>query len=102
MTYDRARRVLVVFGGINTATPSMDNTETWEWSAAAGFAKRKTPLETFDAVDPNRKLTLEESPWLLEAKGGKDSHGKTPGLTGVCSCPRNLQAHSADITDRQT
>jgi uncharacterized protein YfaS (alpha-2-macroglobulin family) len=42
---------------------------------ATGFAKRTTPLETFDAIDPNRKLALEESPWLLEAKGGKDPRG---------------------------
>lgn len=39
---------------------------------AAQFAKRDTPLETFDTKDPNRKLLLEESPWLIEAKGGKD------------------------------
>jgi uncharacterized protein YfaS (alpha-2-macroglobulin family) len=38
---------------------------------AAKFAKRDTPLETFDGMDPNRKLTLEEAPWLQEAKGGK-------------------------------
>lgn len=42
---------------------------------AARFAARKTPLEPFDAIDPNRKLQLEESPWLLEAKGGKDPRG---------------------------
>ncbi|MBK7858478.1 MAG: hypothetical protein IPJ65_07610 [Archangiaceae bacterium] len=37
---------------------------------AAKFAKRDTPLETFDGMDPNRKLQLEEAPWLEEAKGG--------------------------------
>jgi uncharacterized protein YfaS (alpha-2-macroglobulin family) len=37
---------------------------------AAAFAKRDTPLETFDAADPNRRLALEETPWLVEAKGG--------------------------------
>src|SRR4029079_16551659 len=37
---------------------------------AEGVAKRTTPLETFDAIDPNRKLALEESPWLVQAKGG--------------------------------
>ncbi len=41
---------------------------------AAKFAKRDTPLETFDSADPNRKTALEESPWLVESKGGdKDS-----------------------------
>lgn len=38
-------------------------------------ARREGPLETFDALDPNRKLALEESPWLIEAKGGKDPLG---------------------------
>ncbi len=33
------------------------------------LAKRSTQYETFDALDPNRKMTLEESPWLLESQG---------------------------------
>ncbi|NMB74100.1 MAG: hypothetical protein GYA21_03105 [Myxococcales bacterium] len=32
--------------------------------------KRKTRLETFDEPDPNRKMALEETPWLIQAKGG--------------------------------
>jgi uncharacterized protein YfaS (alpha-2-macroglobulin family) len=39
---------------------------------AAEFSKRPTRLETWDAADPNRKMTLEESPWVEEAKGGAD------------------------------
>ncbi|MCA2979861.1 MAG: hypothetical protein INH37_16420, partial [Myxococcaceae bacterium] len=39
---------------------------------AADLAKRKTPLERFDAPDPNLALGLEETPWLLEARGGDD------------------------------
>ncbi len=49
------------------------------YPAVAQLAKqlsaRKTPLETFDAADPNRKLALEESPWLVEARGGGDPTG---------------------------
>ncbi len=41
---------------------------------AKELAKRETVLERFDAPDPNRKMTLEESPWLVEAQGG-DAHG---------------------------
>jgi len=45
---------------------------------AAEFSKRGTPLESWDAADPNRKMALEEMPWLAEAKGGKDAgHGLT-------------------------
>jgi alpha-2-macroglobulin len=39
---------------------------------AQEFAKRPTRLETWDAADPNRKMTLEESPWLEQARGGRD------------------------------
>lgn len=28
-------------------------------------------LETFQETDPNRKMTLEESPWLAESRGGR-------------------------------
>jgi uncharacterized protein YfaS (alpha-2-macroglobulin family) len=38
---------------------------------AAAFASRRTKLETWDAQDPSRKLALEETPWILEAKGGQ-------------------------------
>jgi uncharacterized protein YfaS (alpha-2-macroglobulin family) len=37
---------------------------------AAGFSKRTTQLESFDAPDPNRKMALEETPWLVESRGG--------------------------------
>jgi len=40
---------------------------------AAKFSKRDTPLETFDGMDPNRKIQLEEAPWLELAKGGKNA-----------------------------
>lgn len=39
-------------------------------SMSKKLAARTTPLETFDALDPNRKIALEETPWLLDAKGG--------------------------------
>ncbi|MDL2717572.1 MAG: alpha-2-macroglobulin family protein [Acidobacteriota bacterium] len=38
---------------------------------AAEMAKRTTPLESWDATDPNRKMALEETPWLVNAKGGR-------------------------------
>jgi uncharacterized protein YfaS (alpha-2-macroglobulin family) len=37
---------------------------------AAEMGKRTTQLETFDQTDPNRKIALEETPFLVEAKGG--------------------------------
>ncbi len=48
-----------------------------QYPAVARMAKelsaRPTRLETWDAADPNRKMALEETPWLQEAKGGADS-----------------------------
>ncbi len=40
---------------------------------AEALSKRDTVYETFDQADPNRKMSLEESPWLIEAQGGKDA-----------------------------
>ncbi len=40
---------------------------------AQEFSKRDTRLETWDSADPNRKMALEETPWLTEARGGKDA-----------------------------
>ena len=39
---------------------------------AKDFAARKSQLEKFDGEDPNRRMSLEETPWLREAKGGSD------------------------------
>lgn len=40
---------------------------------AKDFSKRKSQLESWDEPDPNRKMLLEETPWLQEAKGGAES-----------------------------
>lgn len=38
---------------------------------AQEMAKRDTQYERFDAADPNRKMALEETPWLRESRGGE-------------------------------
>ncbi|MFH1177590.1 MAG: alpha-2-macroglobulin family protein, partial [Acidobacteriota bacterium] len=55
---------------------------------AQEMAKRETRLETWDSTDPNRKMALEETPWLVEAKGGDD---RGLGLTNVLD-PRIARA----------
>jgi len=40
---------------------------------AKELSKRDTIYETFDAADPNRKMALEETPWLDVARGGQDA-----------------------------
>ncbi|MEO8277791.1 MAG: alpha-2-macroglobulin family protein [Thermoanaerobaculia bacterium] len=40
---------------------------------AEEMSKREAPLERFDASDPNRRMALEETPWLRESRGGEKS-----------------------------
>jgi alpha-2-macroglobulin len=39
---------------------------------AKEFSSRQTQLDQWDAPDPNRKMALEETPWLEMAKGGTE------------------------------
>jgi uncharacterized protein YfaS (alpha-2-macroglobulin family) len=41
---------------------------------ARKFAGRETRLEAWESTDPNRKLLLEETPWLIRAEGGGDEN----------------------------
>jgi len=43
---------------------------------AQKMSKRQTQYLEWNQEDPNRKLTLEETPWLFEAKGGEDDMSK--------------------------
>ncbi|MEM6796156.1 MAG: alpha-2-macroglobulin family protein, partial [Acidobacteriota bacterium] len=43
--------------------------------AARLAAERDTPLEEWNDPDPNRRLLLEETPWLRHARGGEDVEG---------------------------
>ncbi|HVT60280.1 MAG TPA: MG2 domain-containing protein [Thermoanaerobaculia bacterium] len=45
-------------------------------SMAQELAKRETRYETWDSLDPNRKMALEETPWLAAAQGG-DREGES-------------------------
>ncbi|HEY0709951.1 MAG TPA: alpha-2-macroglobulin family protein, partial [Polyangia bacterium] len=38
---------------------------------AGDLGKRQTQLETFAGADPNRKMALEETPFLVESQGGR-------------------------------
>ncbi len=50
---------------------------------AEKFSQRQTPLESFDQSDLNRKMALEESPWVLESKGGAGSSEPDERLRAV-------------------
>ncbi len=55
---------------------------------AQDLSKRETVYETFDAADPNRKMALEETPWLETARGGAEAG---PGVEKVLD-PRVARA----------
>ena len=40
---------------------------------AAKLAERDVRFETWDAADPNRKMALEETPWLQTSRGGAEA-----------------------------
>jgi len=40
---------------------------------AAQLSQRETRFEPWDAADPNRKMALEETPWLVTARGGGEA-----------------------------
>ncbi len=42
---------------------------------AQEFSKRETRYESWDQADPNRKMMLEETPWVVEAQGGAEGPG---------------------------
>jgi len=50
-----------------------------KYPAVARMAKelsaRETPLEAWNEPDPNRKMLLEETPWLRSARGGETPEG---------------------------
>jgi uncharacterized protein YfaS (alpha-2-macroglobulin family) len=45
---------------------------------AAELSKRDTPLPAWNADDPNRKMLLEETPWLAESRGEEKRPPGTP------------------------
>lgn len=64
---------------------------------AKEFSTRKTPLEAWgDKEDPNRKISLEESPWLQESRGHlSNSDGSDPQLIAVLD-PRVAEENKAE------
>lgn len=61
---------------------------------AKDMSARETRLETWDAADPNRRMALEETPWVEEAKGGPE--GAAPSLRILD--PKVAKAEAASAT----
>ena len=69
---------------------------------AKEFSKRQTPLETWDSADPNRRMELEETPWLLESRGGKDAGLGTENVLDPRVAQANRDLALAKLRKAQT
>jgi len=67
--------------------------------AAREMAARDTRYETWDAADPNRKMSLEETPWLQEEQGGERGDDQDSQLLRVLD-PRIARAEKASALAR--
>ena len=67
--------------------------------AAREMAARDTQYETWDAADPNRKMALEETPWLQDAQGGTRGANEDSELLRVLD-PRVARAEKASALAR--
>ena len=73
---------------------------------AKEFSSRQTQFEQWDAADPNRKMALEETPWLQMAKGGRrrrlrpDQRARLPHRQGPAGSGAGQAAPVADLQRR--
>ncbi|HMM36894.1 MAG TPA: alpha-2-macroglobulin family protein, partial [Thermoanaerobaculia bacterium] len=69
---------------------------------AKELSKRDVRLETWDAADPNRKMTLEESPWLVDPRGGQDAGPSLPKVLDPRAAKAERGAALAKLAKAQT
>ena len=69
---------------------------------AEEMSKRETPLEPWAAPDPARRMALEETPWLEEAKGGKDAGSGLVKVLDPRIAKAERQASLAKLRNAQT
>jgi uncharacterized protein YfaS (alpha-2-macroglobulin family) len=69
---------------------------------AEKLAKRETRLETWDAADPNRRMALEETPWLVEAAGGAEKPEELANVLDPRIAKAEREAALAKLQKAQT
>ena len=69
---------------------------------AEALSRRETLYESFDEADPNRKMALEETPWLIEARGGKDAGYGTERVLDPKIAAAQREASLAKLLKAQT
>ncbi len=69
---------------------------------AAEMAKRTTPFESWDATDPNRKMALEETPWLVTAQGNRPGENGSINVLDPRVARANQESALARLKKAQT
>ncbi|MEN8163771.1 MAG: alpha-2-macroglobulin family protein, partial [Acidobacteriota bacterium] len=69
---------------------------------AETMAERDTRLESWDADDPNRKLALEETPWLARSRGGDEDAEDLIKVLDPSIADAQRRASLADLEKVQT
>lgn len=69
---------------------------------AEKMAERDSRLEAWDADDPNRKLALEETPWLQRSRGGQESSDHLIKVLDPAIATAQRRASLADLEKIQT
>ena len=69
---------------------------------AKNFSSRQTQFESFNTQDPNRRMALEETPWLNEAKGGKESTDSLVNILDSRIATQNRQESLSKLEKAQT
>jgi alpha-2-macroglobulin len=69
---------------------------------AAEMSKRTTPLESWDATDPNRKMALEETPWLATAQGTRPGENGSIDVLDPRVAKANQESALARLKKAQT
>jgi uncharacterized protein YfaS (alpha-2-macroglobulin family) len=69
---------------------------------AEEFSKRDTRLEAWDAQDPNRRMQLEETPWLETARGGKPAGSDLTPVLDPRIAKADREASLAKLRKAQT
>lgn len=69
---------------------------------ARQLAERDTRFETWDAADPNRKMALEETPWLRMARGGAEDPDDLVKVLDPRIAKAEMRASLAKLEKAQT
>ena len=69
---------------------------------ARQFSERETQVETWNDTDPNRKMSLEETPWLIQSRGGDAPYSDLVNVLDPRIARAQMQTSIAKLQQAQT